>query len=133
MPAAYLTPAQAQGRLLDYSIVGIPTARELILASDDLDLMGGFAGEKYETDQPRVFPRSVTIRDDDEGEVPSDILDWVALTAWQLHVEDEPPVKSERLDLLSATYTRGKRSRISRIKENLLRFYRGHTGRIAIV
>lgn len=127
MPAAYLTTTQANARLALYSITTALTAKELERASDALDLEGDFVGYPYADDQLRAFPRDVEIRDDVAGVVPDAILDWVALTAYQLHKADEPPVKSERLGKLGQTYTRGKKSRIYRLKRNLLRLYRGST------
>ncbi|PLS86469.1 MAG: hypothetical protein CYG60_07100 [Actinobacteria bacterium] len=126
MPAAYLTPTDAIARLAAYGIDGSPTGAELRLASDDLDRLGRFVGEKADPAQHRAFPRDVTVQDDPPGVVPPRVLDWVALTAYQLSEEDEPPVTSERVDNLNVAYGgRGKRSKASRLKKRLLFGYRG--------
>src|SRR5215207_3076663 len=118
MPAAYLTPSEAQARLVLYSIDATPTAKELELASNRLDLMGGFLGLKAQEDQLRAFPRTYVYLDDVEGDVPTAILDWVALTAYQLSQDDEPPIITERIDTISQQYTRGLRSRVDRMKRH---------------
>lgn len=135
MPAPYLTTQEAEQRLLAYSVAGAPTEDELRLASDELDLLGGFVGLKHTEGQHRQFPRTINIRDDVDGEIPQAVKDWVALSAYQLQREDTPPVKSEKLDVISTTYTRGKKNRLDRLKKDLLRFYRGASaqGRIRIV
>ncbi len=124
MATPYLTPEQATTRLSQYSIVATPTAKELELASDRLDLLGAFIGAKYAEGQVRAFPRTATVVGDTEGEVPSKVLDWVAITAYELQEEDEPPVKHERISSLSVTYTRGRINRPTRVKRDLLRAYR---------
>lgn len=133
MPSAYLTPALARDRLARFDITATPSQVELDIASDNLDLLGGFVGLKYDPAQHRAFPRSVAVRDDAAGSVPAAILDWVALTAYELSVEDEPGIKSESIDEIAVSYDRGKKSRISRLKKNLLRPYRGGFGRVRIV
>ena len=127
MPAAYLTPAEAEARLSRHKIVGSPLAADLEIASDDLDGLGRFVGEKLNPAQHREFPRTVAVQDDVAGSVPSRVLDWVALRAYQHSEDDEPPVLSERISSIGVNYARGKVSRTSRLMANLLRFYR--TGR----
>jgi hypothetical protein len=83
-----------------------------------------FVGNPWSESQPRAFPRTVTITGDTENTVPDRILDWVALTAYQLQEEDEPPIRHERISSLSSTYTRGLRSRAERLKRYLLQDYR---------
>ncbi len=127
MAAPYLTPQAAQTRLAAYSITATPTPKELELASDDLDLMGPrFLGTKYTTDltvQMRQFPRSITLPGDTPGVVPEKVLDWVSMKAYGYQIDDEPPVKLERIEDIAQTYTRGKRSRLDRLMDNLLKPY----------
>ncbi len=127
MPAAYLTPEQATPRLAAYSITATPTPAELSLASDDLDYnRGPFVGTRYAPTQLREFPRDPFVRDDPAGLVPGAVLDWVALRAYQLQIDDEPNVQKERVDTIAIDYTgRGKRSRLSRLMDNLLKPYTG--------
>lgn len=126
--AAYLTPEQAATRLTSYTVSATPTVMELTIASDMLDRKGMFIGVPYAEDQPRAFPRSETVSGDTEGVTPDRVLDWVALTAYQLQEEDEPPIRHERISSLSSTYTRGLKSRVERVKRYLLQDYRQFTG-----
>jgi hypothetical protein len=105
-------------------LTATPTAAVLLIASDHLDLKGPFIGCLLDEAQHRAFPRNVAVQDDPEGEIPDRVLDWVALRAYQLSRADEPGVKSEKVDSLSAAYTRGKRSRPDRLMRNLLKLYR---------
>lgn len=122
--APYLTATDAQSRLAAYSITATPTEMQLILASDELDRKGGFIGERYSETQLRAFPRTETVSGDTEGVVPDRVLDWVAITAYELSELDEPPVKHERIESLSITFTRGRRSQPWRFKRFLLSDYR---------
>lgn len=129
MPAAYLTPQDATTRLAKYGIVSTPAQAFLDVASDDLDTKYHYVGERYDDEQLREFPRSVTIRDDVEGEVPSNVLDWVALRAYALTEEDDPPIYTEALDGIMIKYGgHGKRSQHHKLMRNLLRFYRSRGG-----
>lgn len=120
----YITSEAARLRLLEYSITATPTLEELRMASDSLDIQGEFIGERYSATQKREFPRTVTVDGDTENVVPQRILDWVALTAFELQEDDDPPVKHERIESLSTTFTRGRRSQPDRFKKFLLRDYR---------
>ena len=124
MPASYLTTAQATARLARYSIESSPPVAYLEVASDDLDLKGPFVGEPVEEVQYRAFPRTPAIRDDVAGTVPNNILDWVALRAYQLTEDDDAPALVEKVDKLAAEYSRGKKSTQARLMKNLLRLYR---------
>jgi hypothetical protein len=131
LPAAYLTPQEATTRLSAYGLTATPTAAVVLLASDDLDHKGPFIGNPLAEDQHRAFPRDLTVQDDTPSQVPARILDWVALRAYQLSRAHEPGVKAEKVDALSATYTRAKRSRPDRLMKNLLKLYR-HAASIRI-
>src|SRR5215218_10477195 len=125
MPAAYVTEVEAQDILEQYALdEATPTDTELTLASDRLDLMAGWIGSPYSDDQLRAFPRTTTVRDDTEGEVPQAIKDWVTITAYQLTLEDEPDVISERIDTITTVYAQGLKARPKRLKKYLLRPYR---------
>lgn len=131
MPAAYLTAADAQKRLSRYNIAGSPIAADLEIASDDLDLAGGFVGEKLDPAQHRQFPRGIAVQDDPVGQVPPRVLDWVALRAYQLSEDDEAPVLSEKVSSISVSYARPKRARVERLMANLLSPYRRGRARTA--
>lgn len=122
--APYLTPEEAEARLATYTVEATPTVMELTIASDMLDRRS-FIGGPYSEVQERAFPRSETVPGDTENVVPDRVLDWVALTAYQLQEEDEPPIRSEGISTINTTYTRGLRSRVERLKRHLLMDYRG--------
>lgn len=125
MPAPYLSPTDAAARLTRYRITGSPNETELSLASDEIDARSGWIGNTYASGQLRAFPRSVTVQDDVAGTVPSRVLDWVALRAFQLSEDDDPDVTQEKVDVLSFSYGgRGKRSRTRRLMQGLLKPYR---------
>lgn len=105
----------------------IPDTALLRLASDRVDQMGPFIGARYSPSQVRAFPRSVTLDGDDEGVVPQAIKDWVALEACRLQQEDDPPMTSYSLGSMSETFSRGKRSRIAMLQENLVGRYQHRT------
>ena len=130
MPAAYLTTQQATTRLAAYEIQAAPSEVELRIASDDLDLREGpFVADRLGPAQVREFPRSATVRDDVAGSVPAQVLDWVALRAYQLSEDDEPAVLSEKVSSISVRYARGKKGRVERLMANLLRPYRARRAR----
>lgn len=133
MPVPYLTTGQATARLALYAITAAPaspSAAELAIASDALDQRGNYVGEPASTVQLRSFPRSITIADDLAGAVPDRVLDWVALRAYQLSIDDAPPIAQEKVGSLGVQYRtsagrgRGKVSRPERLMANLLRAYR---------
>lgn len=124
MPAAYLTPTEAVTRLSNYRITAPPNEMELQLASDEIDQRGGWIGLPYDSAQLRAFPRNVTVQDDVAGATPSRVLDWVALRAYQLSEDDEPDVASEKVDTISQSYAKPKKSRVSRLMKPLLKPYR---------
>lgn len=127
MPAAYLTPADAGTRIASYglSLPAPPPEAILRIASDELDLKGPFLGERLGGElQQREFPRDTSVQDDVPEQVPERILDWVALRAYQLAKDDDAPIKAEKIDKISVSYSRGKTSKVSRYMRNLLRYYR---------
>ena len=121
----YLTAADATERIQKYNLEADLTDPFVMMASDQLDyLMGGFVGAKYDHLQHPAFPRNVTLPGDTEGVVPERVLDWVALTAYELFEDHEPHVKSERVKNISEVFVRGRHSQPSRFKKTLLRPYR---------
>jgi hypothetical protein len=90
--APYLNAGQARDRLSSrFGITADPKDGDLDAASDELDARGPFIGEKYApSTQARAFPRDVTVLGDTAGVVPERVLDWVALRAYQLSIEDVP-------------------------------------------
>lgn len=127
MAAPYLTATQAAQRLGAYSLTNTaeyPTDTFLKLASDELDEYNSFLGDRYDLLQPREFPRSITIGDDTEGQVPERVLDFVALRAYQLTNELDPPVITESIKGLSTIFTRGRKTLTDRIMPQLMRPYK---------
>lgn len=105
--ASYLTAAQIATRLSDrFAITATITAGDADIASNELDASGPFIGEKQVSTQERAFPRSVN----PDGSVnstttlPDAVLDWIALRAYQLSVDDDSAVKSESVGDISITY-----------------------------
>lgn len=134
MPAAYLTPEQAQTRLAAHGFDLLPLAAVVSIASDDLDLKTPFIGKKLDpATQHRQFPRDTTVQDDVAGTVPSRVLDWVALRAYQLTKQDDAPIIIEQVNKLSVRYEKGKRSNVARLMDNKLRPYKPHQGHGVIV
>lgn len=135
MAAPYLTEAQAAPRLGAYSLSDPdehPSDAFLKLASDEIDEYRSLMGGPYDLLQPRAFPRSITVADDTEGQVPERILDFVSLRAYQLANEDDPPVITESVKGLSTTFTRGRKTLAERIMPQLLRPY-VHRGSVKII
>ena len=134
MIPSYLTPEEAADRLTEYGLEPAEVlATELQVVSNDLDREHTFVGERYVEGQLREFPRNITLPGDTDNAVPSDVLDWVAITAYELHNDDEAPVKQERIDTVTTAWTRGVKSRASRLKKNLLRPYLASAGACEIV
>lgn len=129
----YLSPTEAATRLGSYGLESEVLAVELQIVSNDLDREHTFVGERYADGQEREFPRNITLAGDTEGQIPSDVLDWLAITAYQLHNDDEAPIKQERVDTITTAWTRGVRSRSDRLKKNLLRPYLATNGSAEIV
>lgn len=121
MAAPYLDPAAAASRLSGFGITAEVSERELMVASDQLDALAPFAGSKP-YGQERQFPRA------GEDAVPDAVLDWVALRAYELSSEEEPPVTSERAGSVSRNYGRAKISRTARLRYGLLDRYLLRTG-----
>jgi len=129
MPAPYLTGGQAATRLSQrFGIEAEILASTAEIASDDLDFKGPFIGSPAVETQYRAFPRSVTVQDDVVGTVPSRVLDWVALRAYQLTEEDDAPVTDEKIGSIQVRFARGKRSPQYRLMKNLLHKYRATSG-----
>jgi hypothetical protein len=119
--AAYLTPTEAEGRLLTrFGIEVDLLAGDLDVASSELDEQGPFKGTPYSPEQSRAFPRSFMLEDDVEGEVPDAILDWVSLAAHRFGAADSPGVLSESVGGASRTYARAKLSQAERYMSSLL-------------
>lgn len=115
--SAYLETQSARERLADYEMTPaeeLPTAGDLRAASAALDALAPFAGAKTDPAQEKEFPRN------GEEVVPDEVLDWVALRAYQLSRDEEPPVKSEGAGRVSVTYLYGKLSSTERRMMHLL-------------
>lgn len=123
----YLSPEDAEARL--FSRFGIESslgAGDVAAASSELDLMRPFIGTKLVTDgtQTLEFPRS--IKPDGTtatSTVPDAVLDYVALCAYRLSVDDPPPVKSSGAGSVNVTYMDSKASQTDRRMEYLLEPY----------
>jgi hypothetical protein len=123
---AYLTTDQAEARLEDrFSITATVTEGDLDAASYALDASGPFIGERLDSTQELAFPRNLnpdgTLNTDEDA--PSRILDWVALKAYQLSVNEDPLVTSESIGMASKTYATPKGSQTDRRMEALLSVY----------
>ena len=132
MAAPYLTKAQAVARLTEadtgYGLpaeqVGTITGGDLRLASDALDGMAPFEGERALAGQEREFPRVVHVGDSrNAARVPDAVLDWVALKALELGTEHEPGVRSEGAGRVSVSYSEPKRSQLERRMDGLIAPY----------
>lgn len=129
MAAPYLTKTEAVARLTDaeegYGFTaeeaGVITGGDLRLASDQLDGLAPFEGERAQQDQEREFPRVVHVGDSRNGAaVPDAVLDWVALKALELSTEHEPGVRSEGAGRVSVSYSEPKRSQLERRIDGLI-------------
>lgn len=131
--AGYLTTEEAQTRLSErYGITATLTTGDVEAASDELDDMTPFIGSRYSDDiniQARPFPRDETLSGDGEGAVPERVLDWVALRAYQLATDEEPPVTSESAGGVSVSYKTPKVSQTDRRMAALLSPYLRQVGR----
>jgi hypothetical protein len=115
---AYLTADQIIDRLEDrFGLTAEVLDGDAAIASADLDKLP-FVGVKTDSTQAHEFPRYP------ETEVPDAILDWVALRAYQLSVDDEAAVQSESAGKVSVSYFRAKRSQTERRMEALVGPYR---------
>lgn len=137
MASPYLTKARAVSRLTDeeegYGLTpeeaGAVTGGDLRLASDALDSMAPFEGERAQRDQEREFPRVMYVGDSRAGAtVPDAVLDWVALKALELSAEHEPGVRSEGAGRVSVSYSEPKRSQLERRMDGLIEPYLLKTG-----
>lgn len=123
--AAYLTETEALERLAAYGIDDSPTQGDLLAASLELDSMGPWAGETPE-DQELQFPRlDAPLDEDDNPIIPEAILDAVALIAYSLYSDDEPPITSETFfGHHSVTYASPKEDQNARRVRALISPYR---------
>jgi hypothetical protein len=80
-----MTASDAMSRLSDFNIdhEGKVAVGHVRTASDRLDRLGPYLGEKYSATQARQFPRSVQLDGELAGAVPDPIKDWIALEAWK--------------------------------------------------
>ncbi len=117
MPS-YLTRQQIEDRLLSrFGYEAEILDGDADIASDDLDSMRPFLGRKTDSTQAREFPRNSEI-------IQDDVLDWVALRAYQLATDDEAPVSSESAGRVSVSYFRPKLSQTERRMRSLRKPYR---------
>lgn len=128
----YLTPTQAASRLANYGITVAASdisEGELLVASEALDGMAPFIGERHDENQEWAFPRSVNITPDTEGQVPERVLDAVALIAYTEVQDDSPaPIKSESILDHSVTYAAPTLSQSRRRVGTLVRPYQRRAG-----
>lgn len=121
--AAYLSDTEAAARLQDrYNITAAPVLGDLEAASGELDA-SPLVGWRYDLNQEREFPRSVTLAGDVEGEVPEAVLDWVALRAYQLLEDESPAVQSEGARGVNVSYAEPKLSQTEKRMKRLLAPY----------
>jgi hypothetical protein len=131
---AYLTTDDAEERLwANYNIQADVRPGDVASASTELDRYEGpFIGAMRDLTGGQVLavPRDIT----PEGyatatdDVPDEVLDWVALRAYELSREDEPPVTSRGLIGASVTYGRAAVPRTTRLMVGLLDAYQLKSG-----
>lgn len=140
---AYLTAAEARSRLSDSGtgygftvdeVAGISPG-DVMAASADLDAMGPFKGIPADVLQESAFPRLLpplytAPQGGSPALTPDAVLDWVALRAYQLSVDDEAPVSSEGAGRVSVSYARPKTGRTERLMASLLEPYLLRVGRL---
>ena len=134
MAAPYLTRAEAASRLTDpetgYGFTaeeaGVISGGDLRAASDELDAMGPFVDSPSDPTQERQWPRNAP--GSSGPGMPDAVLDWVALRAYQLSSDDEPPVRSEGAGGVSVSYAVPKLSQSGKRMERLLAPYLLWTG-----
>lgn len=117
--ASYLTNTDAQARLSSrFSITATLAPADLDVASDELDSLAPFIGNKQATDgtQPRQFPRDANPdgTENTDTAVPEAILDAVALLAYQAVEDEGPAIKSESALDKSVQYSTPKTTQTSR-------------------
>ena len=124
--AGYLTGDQIVERLADRFGVESPGVfdGDADAASDALDSMGPFKGERAQRDQEREFPRVVNVGDSrNAARIPDAVLDWVALKAHELSTEHEPGVRSEGAGRVNVSYSEPKRGQLERRMDGLMEPY----------
>lgn len=129
--APYLTNTLIATRLTSrFAVTATITVGDADIASDDLDSSGPFIGERQADGQERAFPRSISPdgTDNTNPAIPDAILDWVALRAYQLSTDEDPPVQSEAVIDRSLTFTSPKISQTEKRKERLLDPYLANAG-----
>lgn len=131
MAEPYLTATQAAARLTAYGVETTVYEGDLLIASDTLDALSPFIGERYDRDQERAFPRSETLPGDVEGETPGRVLDAVSLlAATEAEGGPEAPIKSEVVLSSEVTYATARTSPELRRVRALVRSYQRRTGRM---
>lgn len=119
MATAYITAADGGARLLSrFNITATLSNADVEIASDELDSLRPFIGDKQATDgtQPRQFPRNINPdgTENTDPAVPEPILDGVVLLAYQAVEDEGPAIKSHSVLDLSITYASPKVSQASR-------------------
>ncbi len=126
--SSYLTREQAEDRLLSrFGVDASLSEGDVDLASDEVDAMGPFMGDRLEAGQARAFPRTWLRPGDEAGVVPEAVLDAVCLLA-KTAGEDDTPVQSERVMSASQTFAVGRVPREKKRAEMLLKPYKTPAG-----
>lgn len=107
---AYLTGEQARGRLANYNITATPSDGDLQIASLRVDQSG--ATWEGKDGEPPVTP-------------PEDVLDAVALWAYEISQGEKPAVLQHKVTDESITYAEPAESRYLKLVETLLWPYGG--------
>lgn len=136
--AAYLTTDEAAARLYGrYSINAEINEGDLAAASDELDGLGPWIGQRQVSTQDRAFPRSVnpsqfltnwTFDTNTDTTVPDRILDAVALLAYHVSSDEGPAVTSMSVLDRSVTYATPKISQTMARVQALVRPYQRNIG-----
>lgn len=107
---AYLTEAQATDRLATYGITSMPSGGDLKAASLRVDQSG--ATWEGKDDEPPATP-------------PDDVLDAVALWAYEINQGEKPAILQHKVVDESITYAEPSGSRYLKLVETLLWSYGG--------
>ena len=134
IPEGYLSPEDAEDILWGQFAVEADLAPgDLVAASEQLDEQRPFIGARLDEEQDFQFPRDVDIYGNDSiaTEVPAPVLTWVALAAYRLSVDDDPPVTAESAGSASTSYGAPKPSQTERRMASLLDPYLRTRGSLA--
>jgi hypothetical protein len=103
---AYLDGAGCEDRLAEINIFTTITDADARAASNLLEAVGPFIGDPQDEEQTLAFPRTLNPNgtENEDTDVPDDILDAVALAAYRIATDDPPPLTGRSRSGLSESY-----------------------------